>query len=86
MREEVFKKLQESISNIYSYISIEQILSLTAANTELERLRTMREELYISEKELVELTRRNDFLNRLNAESNRQLLAEAQSEAESDAE
>lgn len=82
MREEVFKKLQESISNIYSFISIEQILSLTAANTELERLRTMREELYISEKELVELTRRNDFLNRLNAESNRQLLAEAQSEAD----
>ena len=82
MREIVLAKLKQAISNIYSFISIEQILSFTANNVELERLRTMCEELYISEKELVELTRRNDFLNRLNAETNRQLLTEAQTAAD----
>ena len=42
----------------------------------------MREELYISEKELVELSKRNDFLNRLNDEKNQQLLHDAQNQAD----
>ena len=42
----------------------------------------MREELYISEKELVELSKRNDFLNRLNDEKNQQLLHDAQTQSD----
>ena len=82
LREELLSQLKTSVSDIYSYISLERIIRLTATNTELDELRRMREELYISEKELVELSKRNDFLNRLNDEKNQQLLHDAQTQAD----
>ena len=82
LREELFSQLKTSVSDIYPYISLERIIRLTATNTELDELRRMREELYISEKELVELSKRNDFLNRLNDEKNQQLLHDAQTQAD----
>lgn len=82
MRESVLASLQSKVSEIYPFITIENVLRLTATNAELEEIRKMREELYISEKELVELSNRNNFLNRLNDEKNQQLLHEAQSEAD----
>lgn len=75
-------QLKTSVSDIYPYISLERIIRLTATNTELDELRRMREELYISEKELVELSKRNDFLNRLNDEKNQQFLHDAQTQAD----
>lgn len=81
LREELLSQLKTSVSDIYPYISLERIIRLTATNTELDELRRMREELYISEKELVELSKRNDFLNRLNDEKNQQLLHDAQTQA-----
>ena len=82
LREELLSQLKTSVSDIYSYISLERIIRLTATNTELDELRRMREELYISEKELVELSKRNDFLNRLNDEKNQQLLHDAQTQSD----
>ena len=82
LREELLSQLKTSVSDIYTYISLERIIRLTATNTELDELRRMREELYISEKELVELSKRNDFLNRLNDEKNQQLLHDAQAQAD----
>ena len=82
LREELLSWLKTSVSDIYSYISLERIIRLTATNTELDELRRMREELYISEKELVELSKRNDFLNRLNDEKNQQLLHDAQTQSD----
>ena len=82
LREELLNQLKTSVSDIYPYISLERIIRLTATNTELDELRRMREELYISEKELVELSKRNDFLNRLNDEKNQQLLHDAQTQAD----
>ncbi|MCR4823492.1 MAG: zinc-ribbon domain-containing protein, partial [Treponema sp.] len=82
LREELLSQLKTSVSDIYTYISLERIIRLTATNTELDELRRMREELYISEKELVELSKRNDFLNRLNDEKNQQLLHDAQTQAD----
>lgn len=82
LREELLSQLKTSVSDIYPYISLERIIRLTATNTELDELRRMREELYISEKELVELSKRNDFLNRLNDEKNQQLLHDAQTQAD----
>lgn len=82
LREELLSQLKTSVSDIYSYISLERIIRLTATNTELDELRRMREELYISEKELAELSKRNDFLNRLNDEKNQQLLHDAQTQAD----
>lgn len=82
LREELLSQLKISVSDFYPYISLERIIRLTATNTELDELRRMREELYISEKELVELSKRNDFLNRLNDEKNQQLLHDAQTQAD----
>lgn len=82
LREELLSQLKTSVSDFYPYISLERIIRLTATNTELDELRRMREELYISEKELVELSNRNDFLNRLNDEKNQQLLHDAQTQAD----
>ena len=82
LREELLNQLKTSVSDIYPYISLERIIRLTATNTELDELRRMREELYISEKELVELSKRNDFLNRLNDEKNQQLLHDAQTQSD----
>ena len=82
MRQQILASLQTKVSEIYPYITVENILRLTATNSELEEIRRMREELYISEKELVELTHRNDFLHRLNDEKNQQLLHDAQTQAD----
>ena len=82
LREELLSQLKTSVSDFYPYISLERIIRLTATNTELDELRRMREELYISEKELVELSKRNDFLNRLNDEKNQQLLHDAQTQSD----
>lgn len=82
MRQSILASLQTKVSEIYPYITVENVLRLTATNAELEEIRKMREELYISEKELVELSKRNNFLNRLNDEKNQQLLREAQSAAD----
>lgn len=82
LRETVLASLKTSVSAIFPYISVERVIRITADNADLEQLRTMREELYVSEKELVELTRRNDFLNRLNDTKNEQLLHEAQTQAD----
>lgn len=82
MRQSILASLQTKVSEIYPYITVENVLRLTATNAELEEIRKMREELYISEKELVELSKRNNFLNRLNDEKNQQLLHEAQSAAD----
>lgn len=82
IRETVLSALQQNVSAMYSYISVEHVIRLTATNAELEQIRQMREELYISEKELVELSKRNDFLNRLNDEKIQQTLHEAQTQAD----
>ena len=82
LRATITEVMKTGIASVYSYISFEKILRLTATNEELEAIRQMREELYLSEKELVELSRRNNFLNRLNDEKNQQLLKEAQTAAD----
>lgn len=76
---EVLISLQNQIPSIYSYIQVERIISLTAINEEIENIRRMQEELYVSELELVELTKRNSFLNRMQDETNAQALREARS-------
>lgn len=78
----VLAALQSQISNVYSYIQVTRIISLTASNAELENIRKMQEELYVSELELVELTKRNSFLNRMQDETNAQALREARSEVD----
>lgn len=78
----VLSALQSQIGQFYSYITVTNIIALTANNAELENIRKMQEELYVSELELAELTKRNSFLNRLQDENNAQELREARSQVD----
>ena len=78
----VLQAMQSQITSIYSFISVTKIINLTASNAELENIRRMQEDLYISELELTELTKRNSFLNRLQDENNAQELREARSQVD----
>lgn len=82
MRETILNSLKLNISSIFPYISVERVIRLSGSNEELEELRKMEEELYISEKELEQLSKRNNFLNRLNDEKLQQQLREAQTQAD----
>ena len=82
MRESILESLKLNISSIFPYISVERVIRLSGSNEELEELRKMEEELYISEKELEQLSKRNNFLNRLNDEKLQQQLREAQTQAD----
>lgn len=81
----VLESLQTQISQVYSYLQITRVINLTASNEELENIRKMQEELYVSELELSELTKRNSFLNRLQDENNAQSLREARSQVDFEA-
>ena len=73
---EVLAKLQAVMPGVYPFISVSRILKLTAAHEDLDNLRQLSEELYVSEQELNQAMRRNEFLNRLQAVRNEQELAE----------
>lgn len=68
----IIQNLQPVISEIYPYIQLSRIINVSANNDDLNNFRRMAEELYISERELVELTKRNDFLNRFQGVQNEQ--------------
>ncbi len=61
----LLRRLQITVPQLYPFISIVNIVNLTATNAELEGLRRLREELYVSEQTLEETMRRNVFLSRM---------------------
>ena len=63
-------------------ISFDHIAEVVASNEDLERLRDLSRELYLSEQELDYLRRTNEFRNRLTAATNAQTVAEARSDLE----
>ena len=63
-------------------LTLERIAEIAVSNEDLERLRALSRELYLSEQELDYLHRTNDFRNRLIAETNAQTVAEAHSDLE----
>lgn len=79
---EVLQKIQEIVSQIYPYVNITDILDLSASRGDLDKIRRLKEELYVSEQELEQLSKRNDFLNRLQDETNAQTLHEARTQVE----
>ena len=66
----IFTELQKMITDIYPFIAVTKIIDLTADQAELENIRRLQEELYISEQELEQVHRRNEFLNRMQDEDN----------------
>ena len=69
-------RLQDASSSVCPFLSVGRLVAVTAENQALSNLRKLSEELYVSEQELCQLQKRNDFLNRLQAVKNEQELAE----------
>ncbi len=82
VKSDILASVKQSVSGIYPYIEITQIINLTSVQKELDGIRRLREELYVSELELAETTKRNEFLNRMNSETNQQALREARSQVD----
>lgn len=61
-------------------LTLERVAEVAASNEDLERLRSLSRELYLSEQELDFLRRTNDFRNRLVTETNGQAIADARSD------
>ena len=61
-------------------LTLERVAEVAASNEDLERLRSLSRELYLSEQELDFLRRTNDFRNRLATETNGQAIADARSD------
>lgn len=80
--EVLLNEFNKGLNYSYPYISVSKIISITTDNENLRLIEQRKEELYIAELELEELTKRNHFLNRLNDEKNQQTLREAQSQAD----
>jgi hypothetical protein len=70
----LMQHLQNSLLGVYPFLSVTNIITLTSSNAELEHLRRLREELYISEQTLAETMKRNVFLSRQEEERYRQFL------------
>jgi len=68
--------LQDVLAEVYPYVAVDHVLQLTATNEAVEQIRQLQEQLYVSEQELAQLVKRNEFLNRLQAAKNEQELAE----------
>ena len=81
----ILTALQEKFSAVYPFVSITQIINLTSNHEELEKIRKLREELYISELELEQIQAMNTFKNKFQNEENRALLLEARSQADFEA-
>ena len=84
LNNELLAQLQIEIANIYPFIAINKLLQISAENADMQRLRQMSEELYVSQQELTQLQKRNDFLNQLQSVKNEQELAELSSSNKQD--
>ena len=77
--EAIAAKIAASNDQFYG-LALERVAEVVASNEDLERLRSLSRELYLSEQELDYLRRTNDFRNRLAAETNSQAIADARSD------
>ena len=75
--DEVLRRLSSVDMNGVSILSVDEVV---ASNEDLERLRSLSREIYLSEKELDYLRRTNDFRNRLTMEVNNQQITDARSD------
>lgn len=79
---EALQKLQDIMAQVYPFVTVTDVLDMSASREDLDKIRKLREELYISELELEQLSKRNDFLNRLKDETNAQALREARTQVD----
>lgn len=77
--EERFKAI---FSERFPFFDFLGIIKINTEREELQRLEQLSEEMYLSERELEQLSRRNEFMNRLNQEQNSAELQNASSAAD----
>lgn len=77
--EAITARIMASNDQFYGLV-LERVAEVVASNEDLERLRSLSRELYLSEQELDYLRRTNDFRNRLAAETNEQTIADARND------
>ncbi len=75
-------KMKDVFDTHFSYITFNGIVKLDTGREELERLERLSEEMYLSEQELEQLSRRNEFMNRLSQEQSSAELQNAANTAE----
>lgn len=80
--EQLLDLVRERVQGVYPYLNIVQIIRATAINEELDKIRRLKEELYVKEQELEQVQLRNDFLNRLQDANRRNELQNARSETD----
>lgn len=79
---QVQQNLQLLISQAYPYISVQRVIDMSASQGDLEKIRSLKEVLYVSEQELEARTKFHHFENRLKDEENAQALHTAKTQVE----
>ena len=82
LKSNLSEKLKEVFLNNFPYLSFLDIIKIDTGRKELERLENLAEEMYLSERELEHLARKNEFMNRLSQEQNNAELQNATNSAE----
>lgn len=79
---ELYPLLDSALQSVYPFLDVQRIVSFSTLNEDMERINKLQDELFVSENELEQLTKRNDFIARLNSENYRHELDKAESEAD----
>ncbi len=82
IQQDLLSALQQINPDLLNGIAIERVVTVTSKNEDLERLRRLAGELYLSEKELDYQRRLAEFRNRLTLQVNAQKLNDARNENE----
>lgn len=78
----VLAMLKTVVAQVYPFIDVTDVLDMSGKQEDLDKLRKLKEELYVSELELEQATKRNAFLNRLKDETNAQAMHEARTQVD----
>lgn len=76
------EKIKAIFTDKLAYAELLDITKIDTSREELQRLNRLSEEMYLSERELEQLSRRNEFMNRLTQEQNSAELQNASNAAE----
>jgi hypothetical protein len=69
--------IRAALGNDWAFLSVDRVSRVASKREDLDRLRGLREELWIQDRELEQLSARQDFENRLRMEENRKKVNDA---------
>jgi ribosomal protein L40E len=82
LKNDLGHKFRTILNEQFGFIEFVGLVKLETSREELQRLEHLKEEMYLSEQELEQLSRRNEFMNRLSQEQNAAELQNAQNSAD----